>query len=98
MKRLLFTFAVLACLTLPALGQKESKSEKPVIDQTPEQMNQRVAEVKRRTGRNVDPNKMGTPVSVPKRRGRCRYLAKEEWNLVFSDYPSEYGGTVCTRR
>lgn len=33
------------------------------------------------------------------RRGRhkhrCRVLGPEEWNLVFPDIPSEYGGMVC---
>ncbi len=98
MKKILCTFALLTCLTLSALGQKDNKSEKPVVDQTPQQMNQRASDVKRRTGKTVDPNKMGTPVADPKRRkGRCRYLGPEEWALVFPDYASNYGGTVCFR-
>ena len=39
------------------------------------------------------------PVNSPARRGRgfCRTMSEAEWNLVFPETPSEYGGTVCVR-
>lgn len=97
MRRLIFTVMLLTCLTLSALGQKDKGSQKPVVDQTQQQMKERVAEVKQRTGKSVDPNKVGTPVADPKRRRHvlCFTLAPEDWNVLFAHIPSEYGGTVC---
>ncbi len=99
MRRLVMTLILTSFLALQVLGQKDGKSTKPVIDQTPQQMEQRAGVVRRRTGKSIDPNKIGTPVADPKRRkGVCRTLSYEEWALVFPDIPSEYGGTVCYRK
>lgn len=100
MQRLVFTIMLVTCLTLSALGQKDKGSQKPVVDQTQPQMEQRAAAAKQRSGKSVDPNKIGTPVADPKRRRHvvCRTLGPEEWGLVFPDIPGEYGGTVCVRK
>ncbi|MBV9993719.1 MAG: hypothetical protein JO127_00770 [Caulobacteraceae bacterium] len=39
------------------------------------------------------------PVSSPARRGKgfCRTMSEAEWNLVFPETPSDYGGAVCVR-
>jgi hypothetical protein len=57
-------------------------------------------------------DRLGEPIGIPKvqkkrekrgptpkyrKRGFCRVLGPEEWNLVFPEIPSEYGGTVCYR-
>ena len=100
MRRLIFTVMLITCVTLSALGQKDKGSQKPVVDQTEQQMKERVAEVKRRTGKSVDPNKVGTPVADPKRRRHalCFTLAPDDWNMLFPHIPSDYGGTVCVRK
>jgi len=99
MKRVIFTLLMTACLTLSAVAQK-NKGTKPVVDQTQPQMNQRAADAKKRTGKSVDPNRMGTPVADPQRRHHvlCFTLAPEDWGMLFPDIPSEYGGTVCVRK
>ena len=83
-------------------GKKASKSKKEprTIDQTPKQLQDRATDVKRRTGKSVDPNAIGKPVADPHRRPRvlCRTYGPEEWNLIFPDIPSDYGGTVCVRK
>lgn len=100
MRRLIFTTMLVTSLALAALGQKDKGSQKPVVDQTQQQMEQRTAEVKRRTGKSVDPNKVGTPVADPKGRKHvlCFTLAPDDWNMLFPHIPSDYGGTVCVRR
>jgi hypothetical protein len=99
MKRMIFTVLVTACLMLSAVAQK-NRGSKPVVDQTQPQMDQRVADAKKRTGKSVDANRMGTPVADPQRRRHvlCRTLGPEEWGLIFPDIPSDYGGTVCVRK
>jgi hypothetical protein len=63
MKRMIFTVLVTACLMLSAVAQK-NRGSKPVVDQTQPQMDQRVADAKKRTGKSVDANRMGTPVAI----------------------------------
>jgi hypothetical protein len=80
----------------------------PLIQLTPAQFKQRVAEAKghltlRDVGEPVarpKPKKKPGPAAPQARRFRvlCRVLGPEEWNLIFPEIPSEYGGTVCVRR
>jgi len=100
MNRLFLATAMVVCLTALTFGQKDSNSKRPVVDQTQSQMDERASAAKRRTGKSVDPSRIGTPVADPQHRKRvlCRQYGPEEWNLIFPDIPSEYGGTVCVRK
>ncbi len=99
MKKLTISLALIVIFAFCSFGQKES-NKKPVIDQTRPQINQRVADGKKRSGKSVDFDKTGQPVADPQRRKHvfCRVLGPEEWGLLFPDIPGEYGGTVCIRK
>jgi hypothetical protein len=76
----------------------------PVVTLSRQQVKRRLADVKKRSGKSLSVSKfgkLGKPVASPhlrRRHGFCRVLDPEEWNLVFPDIPSEYGGTVCVRK
>lgn len=96
MRKLLFITLTVACLGLTALGQKDQEADKAVLDQTQPEWNQRVADVKRRTGKTI---RLERRVADPKRRGRrirCYTLDAYSWKLA-TGHDSEYGGIVCTR-
>lgn len=96
MRRLLFITLIVTCLGLTAWGQKDQEANKAVLDQTQQEWNQRVADVKRRTGKTI---KLEKRVADPKRRGgrvRCYGMDAYSWKLA-TGLDSEYGGTICVR-
>lgn len=96
MRKLLFITLIVACLGLTALGKKDQEANKAVLDQTQQEWNQRVADVKRRTGKTI---RLEKRVADPKRRGAralCYVLDAYSWKLA-TGRNSEYGGTICVR-
>ena len=94
MKRIALAIAAITLWSLFAVAQKNGGSEPkpPVVYQTQQQIDNRIADVKQRTGKTLN---LGKPVANPK-RVRCYVLSKDDWKLAgFGD--SEYGGTVCCR-
>ena len=99
MKKLAIAVVLIGSFVFCVFGAKTGADKKP-LDQTQSQIEKRTSDVKKRTGKSVDFNKIGQPVADPQHRKRvlCRVLDPAEWGLVFPDIPSEYGGTVCVRR
>lgn len=96
MRKLLIITVIVSCLALTASGQKDQETNKPAVDQTQSEWNQRVADVKRRTGKSI---RLEQRVADPKRRGgriRCYTLDPWGWELAFGQ-KTEYGGVVCVR-
>jgi len=96
MRKLLLSGLIVTCMGLTASGQKKQEADKPVLDQTQPEWNERVADVKRRTGKTV---RLGRSVADPKRRGkiRCYTLDAYSWKLATGG-DSEYGGVICLRK
>jgi hypothetical protein len=96
MRKFLFITLIVACLGLTASGQKDQEANKPLIDLTQPEWNQRAADVKRRTGKTI---RLEKRVADPKRRARvkCFTLTAYEWKLATGG-DSEYGGIACLRR
>jgi hypothetical protein len=96
MRKLSFITLIVVCLGMTALGQKDQEANKPLVDQTEPEWNQRAADVKRRSGKTI---RLEKRVADPKRRGRvlCYQLDAYSWKLAFG-LDSEYGGIVCVRR
>ena len=82
----------------------------PVVNLTQGQIDRRMVKLKERSGKSLNFDEAGEPVvqlkpktkppgdrrsAVHRRRKRCKVLGPEEWNLIFPDIPSEYGGMVC---
>ena len=97
MKKLIVIATLISASAFFAFGQK---NESPVVTLTQQQINERTADVKRRTGKTINMERIGKPIADPHRRRRvvCRQMSPQEWGLVFPDIPSEYGGMVCTRK
>jgi hypothetical protein len=95
MRKFVLIILTVACLGLTASAQKDQEANKPHVDQTQPEWNERVADVKRRTGKTV---RLGRSVADPKRRGkiRCYTLDAWGWELAFGT-KTEYGGVVCVR-
>jgi hypothetical protein len=73
----------------------------PVVTLTRQEVRQRLADVKKRSRKSLRMSKLGQPVAAHKKRrrhGYCRVYGPEEWNLIFPEIPSEYGGTACYLR
>ena len=100
MKKLAIAIVLIGSFVFCVFAEKNGADKKPPFDQTQSQIDKRTADVKKRTGKSMDFNKIGQPVADPQRRRHvlCRVLGPEEWGLVFPDVPSDYGGTVCVRK
>ena len=95
MRKILVVTLIVVCLGLTASGQKDQDADKPLVDQTQPEWNERAADVKRRTGKTL---KLERRVADPKRRAktRCYTLDPYSWKLAFGT-DTEYGGVVCVR-
>ena len=97
MRKLLFVALIVTCMVVAAAGQKDQEANKPLVDQTQGEWNQRASDVKRRSGKTI---KLEKSVADPKRRGgakiRCYTLDAYSWELAFGTR-TEYGGVVCVR-
>lgn len=95
MRELLFITLIVVCTAFTASGQKGKETEKPLLDLTQQEWNQRVADVKRRTGNTI---KVGKPVADPRRRRRVRCFTADafSWKLA-TGFDSDIGGLICYR-
>jgi hypothetical protein len=70
----------------------------PALTFTLPQLKERLAEAKKRSRKSISLRTLGHPVlSARRKRTICIALTPWEWNLIFPEAPSAYGGIVCYR-